>query len=102
MPRTSTARARPRSAPAARRRGIRPQPASPAVLRKSLERLRRLSAASGGSGDEGAVRQIVLETIEGHADEVRVDALGNVLARARTGSRRGLRVMVAAHMDAVG
>lgn len=102
MPRTMTARARPRSAPAARRRGIRPRPASPAVLRNSLERLRRLSEASGVSGDEGAVRQIVLEAIDGHADEVRVDALGNVLARARTGSRRGVRVMLAAHMDEVG
>ncbi len=99
MPRLSTARARPRSA---RRRTIRPRPASPALLRNSLERLRRLSEASGVSGDEGAVRQIVLETIREHAEDVRVDALGNVLARARTGSRRGMRVMLAAHMDEVG
>jgi endoglucanase len=57
------------------------------------------------SGDEGEVRRIVLEEIKGHADEVKVDALGNVLAikngTGRTGKKR-LRVMLSAHMDEVG
>jgi len=62
------------------------------------------------SGDEGDVRKIVLDEIKDHADEIKVDALGNVLAtRAgsspstslRAGSNR-LKVMLAAHMDEVG
>jgi endoglucanase len=57
------------------------------------------------SGDEDEVRRIVLEEIKGHADEVKVDALGNVLAikngTGRTGKKR-LRVMLSAHMDEVG
>lgn len=64
--------------------------------------LERLSNAAGVSGDEGAVRRIVGEEIEGLADSVRVDALGNVLAVRKAKSADALRVMVAAHMDEVG
>ncbi len=47
--------------------------------------------------------RIVLEEIKGHADEVRVDALGNVLATKKgTGAGKRLRVMLSAHMDEVG
>jgi putative aminopeptidase FrvX len=54
------------------------------------------------SGNENEVRRIVMTEVKAHADEVRVDGLGNVLAtRKGTGSDR-LRVMVAAHMDEVG
>lgn len=64
--------------------------------------LARLSEAVAVSGNEAAVRRIVLEQVRPLADEVRVDALGNVLAvRHGTGPNR-LRVMVAAHMDEVG
>jgi endoglucanase len=58
----------------------------------------------GVSGDEGEVRKIVLEEVKPYADEVRVDALGNVLVtrfgRARQGKR--MRVLLDAHMDEVG
>ncbi len=68
----------------------------------SLSLLEKLCNACAVSGDEGAVRQIVLEEIRPHADEVTVDAMGNVLA-VRRGRGQGLpRVMVAAHMDEVG
>jgi putative aminopeptidase FrvX len=104
MPRTLTSRPRPRRRPTAapRARGAKPRAASPAAVRDSLDLLRRLSEASGISGDESAVRQIVLEAIGERVEEVQVDALGNVLVRARPSSRRGLRVMLAAHMDEVG
>ncbi len=104
MPRTPTARARARRRPTAapRARRAKPRAASPAAVRDSLDVLRRLSEASAVSGDESAVRQIVLEAIGGQVEEARVDALGNVLVRARSSSRRGLRVMLAAHMDEVG
>jgi putative aminopeptidase FrvX len=102
MPRTSTARPRARPRPAPRRQVVRLRPPSPAAVRDSLGLLHRLSEASGVSGDESAVRQIVLETLRDKVDDVRVDALGNVLVRARAAGRRGLHVMLAAHMDEVG
>jgi endoglucanase len=64
--------------------------------------LRELSNAVAVSGDEGAVRKIVLEAIRDHVDEVRVDALGNVLALKKGAARNKDRVLVAAHMDEVG
>ncbi len=69
-----------------------------------LKLLERLCNASGVSGDEGEVRAIVLEQVRPIADEVKVDALGNVLVtkHAASGSEKPLRVMLAAHMDEVG
>jgi tetrahedral aminopeptidase len=66
--------------------------------------LERLSNASAVSGDEGEVRKIVLAEITPHVDEVKVDALGNVLAvkRSRSGAAAPLKVMLDAHMDEVG
>jgi endoglucanase len=64
--------------------------------------LERLCNASAVSGDEGEVRRLVLEAVRPVADEVRVDALGNVLARRRGAGRKPLRVLLDAHMDEVG
>jgi tetrahedral aminopeptidase len=67
---------------------------------KLLEKLCNVIAVSG---DEGEVRKIVLEEIKPYADEVRVDALGNVLAtRSGQGWKKRPRVMLDAHMDEVG
>jgi endoglucanase len=65
-------------------------------------KLKELSEAVGVSGDEGAVRAVVLDAIREHVDEVRVDTMGNVLALKRGTGRQRLRVMVAAHMDEIG
>jgi len=65
--------------------------------------LKRLSEACGVSGYEHQVRDIVLEEYGRYADEIRVDALGNVLALKRgqgTAPRRS--VMLATHMDEIG
>jgi len=67
-----------------------------------LDLLERLSNACAVSGDESEVRKIVLEAVQPLADEVRVDALGNVLAIKHAQSQPSLRVMLAAHMDEVG
>ncbi len=64
--------------------------------------LERLSNACGVSGDEGEVRKIVLSEVKPHADEVKVDGLGNVLATKRGTGENLLKVMLAAHMDEVG
>jgi putative aminopeptidase FrvX len=69
-----------------------------------LKLLERLCNVIAVSGDEGEVRKIVLEEMKPYADEVRVDAMGNVLVtrfgRARSGKR--MRVLLDAHMDEVG
>ena len=81
-----------------------PEKLPPLKIRAAqLRLLERLTNASAVSGDEGAVRRIVLDEIKPLADEIRVDALGNVLAiRRGRGDGERLRVMVAAHMDEVG
>jgi endoglucanase len=67
-----------------------------------LKLLEKLCNASAISGDEGEVRMIVLEELEGHAVDARVDALGNVLATRLGSGKKRLKVMVSAHMDEVG
>src|SRR5512134_2237939 len=69
-----------------------------------LELLERLCNVLAISGDEGEVRKIVLEEVKPYADEIKVDALGNVLATHLGRGRRAkrLRVMLDAHMDEVG
>lgn len=64
-----------------------------------LEKLCRVGAVSG---DEGEVREIVMDTIRPHVDEMRIDALGNVLALRRGTNPNRMKVMLAAHMDEVG
>ncbi len=58
-----------------------------------------LCAAYGPSGDEGPVREQIRALAEPWADEISVDALGNLLVH-RKGS--GARVLFAAHMDSIG
>ena len=71
-----------------------------------LANLKNLSNAYGVSGGEGPVRQIVIEAIKDHVDELRVDTIGNVLAikraQGRANSRANLRVMLDAHLDEIG
>ena len=64
--------------------------------------LRKLSEAIGVSGDEGNVREVVIEAVREYADEVQVDTMGSVLAFKRGTGRRRMRVMLSAHMDEVG
>jgi len=75
----------------------------PTVGSAQLSLLERLCNAVAVSGDEREVRAIVLDEVRPLADDVRVDALGNVLV-TRQGKARGrrLRVMLDAHMDEVG
>ncbi|GAP13416.1 cellulase M [Longilinea arvoryzae] len=69
---------------------------------ESIALLERLSNAVAVSGDEGEVRAIVLEQVKPLADEVKVDALGNVLVTRKAKTPDALRVMLAAHMDEIG
>jgi endoglucanase len=64
--------------------------------------LKELSEAIGISGNEGGARAVILDAVREHVDEVKVDALGNILAFKRGTGRDRLRVMVSAHMDEIG
>jgi endoglucanase len=67
-----------------------------------LKLLEKLCNAIAVSGDESEVRTIVMEEIKEYAADVRVDALGSVLATKRGRGAKRVRVMLDAHMDEVG
>jgi putative aminopeptidase FrvX len=75
---------------------------APKLGSKQIQLLENLSHASSVSGDEGAVRSIVLEKVKPYAERVTVDALGNVLVTCKTSSKPDCRLMISAHMDEVG
>jgi endoglucanase len=64
--------------------------------------LRTLTDISAPSGKEDELRALVRNLIQPHADEIRVDALGNLIARKGRKSTKGKRVMLAAHLDEIG
>ncbi|MGC8873179.1 MAG: M42 family metallopeptidase [Chloroflexia bacterium] len=66
------------------------------------EILRQLCELYGPSGREEAVREAIREAVAPYAREVRVDALGNLIVRAKAGTQGGKRIMLAAHMDEIG
>ena len=63
--------------------------------------LKALCETSGVSGDEGRVRDIILEHVKPYADSVIVDIMGNVIALKR-GRSDEKKLMLCAHMDEVG
>ncbi len=72
------------------------------IEREQIENLKKLSDASGVSGAEGSVRELILEQVKEIADEVSEDALGNVIARKKAKVEGAKKVMFAAHMDEIG
>lgn len=63
--------------------------------------IKKLVEAYGPSGFEDQMRDLIRPEIEPYADELRVDAMGNLIA-FKKGSGDGLKVMIAAHMDEIG
>ena len=61
--------------------------------------LKKLSNTHGISGYETDVRKVVKEEIEEFVDEIKVDAMGNLVAIKNGGKPS---VMIAAHMDEIG
>jgi putative aminopeptidase FrvX len=65
--------------------------------------IRRLAGAFGPSGSEEAIRNLIREEVKSFADELRVDPLGNLIAKKRgNGGSPRRKIMIAAHMDEVG
>ena len=73
------------------------------VTQLNVELLKRLSEIDGVPGREEHVRELVRSELEGLVDDVREDALGNLIALRRgTGGDGARRVMLSAHMDEIG
>src|SRR5574339_1024583 len=66
--------------------------------------LQQLTEAFGPSGFEDRIREIVCAEVQGLADEIRVDALGNLIVRKKPSRPNGetKKIMIAAHMDEIG
>lgn len=66
--------------------------------------LRSLVEAFGPSGFEDRLRDLIRPEVEPLADEISVDAMGNLIVRKRPSGRveTPLKVMIAAHMDEIG
>jgi len=69
--------------------------------------LKQLSQAAGPSGHESTVRQLIRELWAPFADEIRTDALGNLIALQKAksptaSSQTPPALMVAVHMDEIG
>lgn len=66
--------------------------------------LKQLTETFGPSGYEGDVRKLVRAEVEPFADELKVDALGNLIVRKKPlkGTKDAKKIMIAAHMDEIG
>ncbi|MBI9049393.1 MAG: hypothetical protein JEZ00_08235 [Anaerolineaceae bacterium] len=69
---------------------------------EQLQLIEKLSNACAIAGQEEEIRKIVLEEINPYADDIRVDAMGNVLAIKKAKTSDAMKIMLAAHMDEVG
>ena len=65
------------------------------------ELIKKLVEAYGPSGFEDQMRELIRPEIEAFADEIWVDAMGNLIA-LKKGDGSGIKVMIAAHMDEIG
>lgn len=64
--------------------------------------IKKLVEATGPSGFEHNVREILRKEVEQYADEIRVDNLGNLIVRKGTKTADNKRIMISGHMDEIG
>jgi tetrahedral aminopeptidase len=64
--------------------------------------IQKLTETFSPSGYETAIREVIRKEIKPLADEIRVDALGNLIVRKGARGKDGKRIMLAAHMDEIG
>lgn len=67
-----------------------------------LNTLKMLCTLSGVSSHEDEVRDYIRERVAPHADEIRVDSIGNLIVFKRGRKHTGNQLMICAHMDEVG
>lgn len=66
-----------------------------------IDLLEKLCLAVGVSGEEGAVRECILQEITPYA-QVRLTAFGDIIAEKKGAKNPGKKLLLAAHMDEVG
>lgn len=71
-------------------------------MQTDLKLLEKLCNEGGVSGDEGAVRSIILAEIRDHVELTRVDSMGNLIARKSHADEGKPRILIDAHIDEVG
>ena len=64
--------------------------------------LNELTQAFGVSGYEKEIREIIKEKVKDYADEVSVDALGNLIVFKKGSGENKIKIMTASHMDEIG
>ncbi len=64
--------------------------------------IQKLVETQGPSGYETQIRSVVRAEVEPYADEIKVDALGNLIVRKGLESADGMKIMLAAHIDEIG
>jgi endoglucanase len=64
--------------------------------------IQKLVETQGPSGYETQIRSVVRAEIEPYADDLKVDALGNMIVRKGKGGAQGIKIMLAAHIDEIG
>jgi len=64
--------------------------------------LKELTEASGVSGNEKEVRDLIKSTLEGYVDHMKTDGIGNLIVYKKGSKPGGRKLMIAAHMDEVG
>lgn len=64
--------------------------------------IQKLTETFSPSGYETIIREIIRDEVKPFADEIRVDALGNLIVRKGSKGKNGKRIMLAAHMDEIG
>ena len=67
-----------------------------------IELMKQLCALPGPSGCEDAVREFVLEKVKPFADEIKMDAIGNIMVFRKGKKALERPVVLCAHMDEVG
>ena len=72
------------------------------ALPSVMHHLRALVEATGPSGCEEEVVQLIVKAARPYADSLEVDAFGNVIAVRRAAGDNPLRCVLSAHMDEVG
>ncbi len=64
--------------------------------------IQKLVETQGPSGYETQIRSVVREEVQPYADDIQVDALGNLIVHKGKGNTNGKKIMLAAHMDEIG
>ncbi|MHB8088838.1 MAG: M42 family metallopeptidase [Anaerolineaceae bacterium] len=64
--------------------------------------LKKLTETASPSGYESAIREVIRTEITSLSSNIKVDALGNLMVTMGKKTDKGLRVMIAAHMDEIG